>query len=83
MTRPRENESYPLEVLAAGGDGLVVGSHGGDLYISGQRYDLTQVCGAAVACAKQSLIVVLTLRKEAVVLSRDVNTDVWKEVARQ
>lgn len=83
MTRPRENECYPLEVLAAGGDGLVVGSHGGDLYISGQRYDLKRVCGAAVACAKQSLIVVLTLQKEAVVLSRDVSTDVWKEVARQ
>lgn len=75
--------SFPLEVLAAGGDGIVVAAHGGDLFVSGQRQALSHVCGAAVASQDQVYLAALTLEKETVVFLKEKGTGFWKEVARQ
>lgn len=83
MTVPAVVGSAPLEVLAAGGDGVFVAAHGGDLYISGDKLAVKRVCGAAVAVADRSFVAAFTLDKEVVVLSRQTDDDPWREVAKQ
>lgn len=83
MTVSAEVRSAPVEVLAAGGDGVVVAARSGNLYISGEKLEVKRVCGAAVAIADRVLVGAITLDKELIVLARHPESRTWKEIAKQ
>lgn len=83
MTVSAEVSSAPVEVLAAGGDRVVVAARNGNLYISGEKLAVKHVCGAAVGIADRVLVAAITLDKELIVLAKHTESGTWKEIAKQ
>lgn len=79
----RDCKMDSAEVLAAGGEGLVVVAKRGSLYVSGQNTHLARVCGAAVSSKDCGLVSAISQDKEVLILSCQNDEEAWKVVTKQ